>query len=66
MQFNKEANLIETPDFNTEALNIMLETKVIKDLNNVNKKLKLDMKTVLIILGLVVAAIYFLNGGKIV
>jgi len=67
MCFNKENNNIETPAFDTESLDIMLETKVIKDLNNVNKKLfaNLDMKTVLIILGIIVAGIYFLKGGTL-
>lgn len=67
LEFNteNENNSIYTPDFDTEQLNIMLETKVIKDLNNVNKKLfgNIDIRTLMIIAVIIIGGYYLIKNG---
>lgn len=58
---------ITNPKFDTELLNIMLNTKVAKDLNNLSNPLSalLTPKNILIGLAVIGALIYFGNGGTI-
>lgn len=54
-------------EFSPELFNNMLETKVIRDLNNVNNKFSdlLTPKNILIGLGVIAVGYYFLSGGTL-
>lgn len=56
------------PILEPEIYNTIIESEEAKKLNNLHKKgllANLDMKTIMIILGIIAGAIYFLQGGTI-
>lgn len=62
-----ELSVNNTPIFNAEQYNIMLETKALSDLNKIGNSFlgNIDWKVIVIGLAILAAIIFFIKGGKI-